>query len=164
MSSKTIYREIVAGEEVEVCNLVARSFNEFIAPGFSEVGIEEFYRYVNPRTLHKRWRAGFHVIVAENEGMIVGVVEVKKRRHISMLYVEKAYHRKGIASELLNRALEYIITNSPKTKEVTVNSSQYARAFYEKEGFRKTEGEKVIHGILHIPMALTLSEKKAANS
>ncbi len=159
-----IYRNIVAGEEVEVCNLVARSFNEFIAPEFSEAGIEEFYRYVNPRALHRRWRAGYHVIVAEDEGMIVGVVEVKKRRHISMLYVEKAYHRKGIASELLNRALDYILSAAPKTKEVTVNSSKYARAFYEREGFRKTEDEKVIHGILHTPMTLLLNGKKAVNS
>ena len=164
MGSEIVYRKIVAGEEVEVCNLVARSFNEFIAPGFSEEGIEEFYRYINPRALHKRWRGGYHVIVAEKEGKIVGVSEVKRRRHISMLYVEKAYHRKGIAGALLDRSLEYILENAPKTKEVTVNSSQYAAPFYESAGFRKTEGEKVIHGILHIPMALALHEKKAANS
>lgn len=164
MNAKIIYKNIVAGEEVEVCNLVARSFNEFIAPEFSDQGIDEFFKYVNPRALHKRWRTGYHVMVAEHEGSIVGVVEVKKRRHISMLFVEKEYHREGIASELLKKALDYIMTTAPKTKEVTVNSSKYARAFYESEGFRKTEEEKVIHGILHIPMALTLNEKKAANS
>lgn len=157
-------RPLKAGEEVEVCNLVARSFNEFIAPEFSDEGIDEFFKYANPRALHKRWRAGYHVIVAEEDGKIVGVVEVKKRRHISMLYVEKAHHRKGIASELLKRALDYIVTIAPKTKEVTVNSSKYASAFYEREGFRKTEDEKVLHGIVHIPMALALNEKKAANS
>jgi len=155
-------RPLKPGDEVEVCNLVARSFNEFIAPGFSEVGIEEFYRYVNPRALHKRWRTGYHVILAEYHELIIGVVEVKKRRHISMLYVEKTYHRNGIASELLEKALGYILSSAPKTKEVTVNSSQYAKPFYEREGFRKTDEEKVIHGIVHIPMALALEEKKAA--
>ena len=164
MSTKITYRPITPGEEVEICNLVARSFNEFIAPGFSKEGVDEFFRYVNPRALHKRWRGGYHVLVAENAGNIVGVVEVKKRRHISMLYVEKAYHNKGIATELLNAALDYILTAAPKTKEVTVNSSQYAAPFYEKAGFVKTEGEKVIHGILHVPMTLQLQEKKAANS
>ena len=162
MSLRIIYRKITAGDEVEVCNLVARSFNEFIAPGFSEVGIEEFYRYVNPRALHKRWRTGFHVILAEDKGMIIGVVEVKKRRHISMLYVEKSHHRNGIASKLLDKALDYILSGTPKTKEVTVNSSLYAQSFYEMSGFRKTDEEKVIHGIVHIPMALALEEKKAA--
>ena len=156
-------RPIKPGDEVQVCNLVARSFNEFIAPGFSEEGVEEFFRYVNPRALHKRTRAGYHVIVAEYGDEIAGVVEVKKRRHISMLYVEKSYHNKGIATELLNRALDYILTSSPKTREVTVNSSQYAAPFYEKAGFIKTEDEKVIHGILHVPMALKLDQKKAAN-
>jgi GNAT superfamily N-acetyltransferase len=164
MSSKIIYRKIIAGDEVAVCNLVARSFNEFIAPGFSEEGVEEFYRYVNPRALHRRWRTGYHVILAEYEGNIAGVVEVKKRRHISMLYVEKAYHRKGIASELLNQALDYILSRSPKTKEVTVNSSPYAVPFYERAGFRKTDEEKVIHGIVHVPMSLILSEEEAVNS
>lgn len=164
MSDITNIRVIRAGEEVEVCNLVARSFNEFIGPGFSEEGKEEFFRYVNPRALHRRWRKGYHVLVAEDEGIIVGVVEVKKRRHISMLYVDKAYHKKGIATELMNRALDYILLQAPKTKEVTVNSSPYASPFYERMGFRSTEGEKVIHGILHVPMTLRLDQKKAVNS
>ena len=164
MADPIIYKAIKPGEEVEVCNLVARSFNEFIAPGFSDDGVEEFFKYVNPRALHKRSREGYHVIVAEHDGKIVGVAEVKKRRHISMLYVDKAHHRKGIAKELLKRALEYIISSAPKTKEVTVNSSQYAVAFYESAGFRKTDEETVIHGILHTPMALSLTENKAANS
>lgn len=164
MSELISIRTIRAGEEVEVCNLVARSFNEFIAPGFSEEGVEEFFRYVNPRALHRRWRKGYHVLVAEDGGKIAGVVEVKRRRHISMLYVDKAYHKKGIATELLNRALEYILSKSPKTKEVTVNSSPYAAPFYERMGFQKTEEEKVIHGILHVPMTLSLDQKKAVNN
>ena len=163
MLSITNIRAIRAGEEVEVCNLVARSFNEFIAPGFSEQGVEEFFRYVNPRALHRRWRKGYHVLVAEDEGVIVGVVEVKKRRHISMLYVEKSYHHRGIASELINRAIEHILSKAPKTREVTVNSSPYAAPFYERMGFRSTEGEKVIHGILHVPMVLRLEQKKVVN-
>ena len=77
-----------------------------------------------------------------------------------MLYVDKQFHRKGIARELINRGLDHIRSNSPVAKQVTVNSSTYARAFYENMGFRKTEEEKTIHGILHVPMSLILSEKK----
>ena len=159
-----LYRPINPGDEVLVCNLVALSFNEFIAPGFTEEGVEEFFKYSNPRALRRRSRGGHHVILAEADGKIAGMVEVKELRHLSMLYVDKDFHRKGIASELVTHALDYIRSNTPVPNEVTVNSSIYARPFYESIGFRKTEEEKTIFGILHIPMSCTLSEEKAVNS
>lgn len=164
MSITIIYRQMKPGEEVGVCNLVVRSFNEFIAPGFTEQGLEEFFRYVNARALHKRSREGYLVILAEADGKIAGILEIKELRHLSMLYVDKQFHRKGIARELVYLGLDHIRSNSPAAKQVTVNSSTYARPFYEDMGFRKTEEEKTIHGILHVPMSLNLSGKKAAYS
>ena len=156
-------RPLNPGDEVEVCNLVARCFNEFIAPGFAEEGVEEFFRYVNPRALNRRSMSGHHVILAEADGRLAGMVEVKELRHLSMLYVDKGFHRKGIASELVTLALDHIKSNSPTPKEVTVHSSVYGRPFYESMGFRKTEEEKTILGILHVPMSLILSEEEAVN-
>lgn len=164
MNCSILYRPLNPGDEVKVCNLVARSFNEFIAPGLTEEGIEEFFRYANPRALSRRSRSGHHVILAEADGRLAGMVEVKELRHLSTLYVDKDFHGKGIASELLTLALDHIKSNSPTPKEVTIHSSIYARPFYESMGFRKTEEEKTIYGILHVPMSLILSEQEAVNS
>ena len=84
-----VYRAARPGEETAVSNLVARSFNEFIAPGFSEEGIDEFFKYANPRSLAKRSEGSHFVLVAEVDGEIAGMIEIRELKHISMLFVDK---------------------------------------------------------------------------
>jgi len=160
MPSSNNFRTLKPGEEIEVCNLVARSFNEFIAPGFSEEGVQEFFKYANPRALKKRSESGYFAMVAESGGEITGIIELKENNHISMLYVHKAFHRKGVAKELVRLALEEVSSNNENIEEITVNSSRYAVPFYERLGFIQYENEKSIYGVIHIPMALTLSKTK----
>lgn len=153
-----VYRAARTGEETVVSNLVARSFNEFIAPDFSEEGIEEFFKYANPRSLAKRSEGSHFVLVAEAEGEIAGMVEAREMKHISMLFVDKAHHRKGIGRELVRLAIERIMSEQPSSENVTVYSSRFAVPFYESLGFVKTSEEKIIYGVVHVPMALTLTE------
>lgn len=160
MSHSITYRPFTPGEGVEVCNLVARSFNEFIAPGFSEDGIEEFFRYANPRALVKRSEGSHCALIAEAEGTIAGVIEIRENRHISMLFVDKKFHRRGIARELLGLALDRIKSGGRVPKKLTVNSSAFALPFYESLGFLQTSEPRIIHGVLHIPMALSLTGGK----
>ena len=155
-----LYRAARPGEEAAVSNLVARSFNEFIAPDFSEEGIEEFFNYANPRSLAKRLEGSHFVLVAESEGEIIGMIEIREMKHISMLFVDKAHHGKGTGRELLRFALERIKSESLPPEEITVNSSRFAVPFYERLGFTKTSEEKTINGVVHVPMALTLHEGK----
>lgn len=161
MNIPLIVRPLNPGEEVEVVNLVARSFNEFIAPDFPEEGIEEFFGYSNPRALIKRSDGNHFVLVAETEGTIAGMIEIREMRHVSMLFVDKAFHRRGIGKELFRAAIDRIKSESRPPKTVTVHSSRFAVPFYESLGFVRTEEEKIIHGVIHIPMALALSAGKA---
>ena len=162
--SSVIYRPARTGEEAAVSNLVARSFNEFIAPDFLEEGIEGFFKYANPRSLAKRSEGAHFILVAEVEGEIAGMIEIREMKHISMLFVDKAYHRKSIGKELLKLALERIKSESSPPEEITVNSSRFAVPFYERLGFVKTCDEKIIYGVVHVPMALTLTEGKIIRS
>lgn len=155
MTTILTLRQLRKGEEIEVCNLVARSFNEFIAPEFSEEGIQEFFKYSNPRDFKKRAESGYYSMVAESQGKLFGVIELKGNNHISMLYVDKAFHKKGVAKELLRVALEKFSSNKG---DITVNSSRYAVPFYEKLGFIQFEEEKTIFGVIHIPMMVTYSK------
>jgi len=157
MTTLFTVRHIKVGEEFKVCNLVARSFNEFIAPGFSEEGVDEFFKYANPRALKKRVESGYLAMVAESGGELVGMIEMRGSNHISMLYVDKAFHRKGVAKDLVRLALEETPSNTESPKDITVNSSRYAVPFYESLGFIQFENEKSIFGVVHIPMALSLS-------
>ena len=160
MTTLFTIRPLREGEEIQVCNLVARSFNEFIAPGFSEEGVQEFFKYANPRALKKRMESDYFAMVAEFQGEITGIIELRENNHISMLYVHKAFHRKGVAKELVRLALEEVSSNNENIEEITVNSSRYAVPFYERLGFIQYESEKSIYGVIHIPMVLTLSKTK----
>ena len=40
-----IYRAIKPGEENEVCSLVTRVFKSFVAPRYSQEGVDEFLKY-----------------------------------------------------------------------------------------------------------------------
>ena len=158
MNILPILRTMNPGEEVEVSNLVARSFNEFIAPDFPDEGIEEFFRYSNPRALIKRSEGNHFVLVAEAEGTIAGMIEIREMKHVSMLFVDKAFQRRGIGKELLRAALDRIKAGSRPPRKVTVHSSRFALPFYESLGFVRIEEEKIIHGVIHILMALVLDE------
>ena len=151
-------RSLESGEEVKVSNLVARSFNEFVAPDFSEEGIEKFFNYANARALQKRLKGNHFVLVAESGGVIAGMIEIREMRHVSMLFVDKVFHRIGIGMELFNEALERIKSDHACPDKVTVFSSRFAMPFYESVGFVQTKEEKVIHGVIHIPMSLALQE------
>ncbi len=157
MTNSINLRPLKSDEKFKVCNLVARSFNEFIAPGFSEEGVDEFFKYANPRALKKRVESGYLAMVAESEGELVGMIEMRGSSHISMLYVDKAFHRKGVARDLVRLALEETSSNVESPKDITVNSSRYAVPFYESLGFIQFENETSIFGVVHIPMALSLS-------
>jgi len=154
MKTHIKYRKIRGGEEIEVCNLVARSFNEFIAPDFPEQGVEEFFLYSNPHSLKKRLEKDYFAMVAECDGRILGMIEIRGDNHISMLFVDKDFHHKGIASNLVKKALEEISGNSRVSNDITVNSSRYAVPFYESLGFIQYEDEKSIYGVIHTPMLL----------
>jgi len=160
MTNSINLRPMGSGEEVEVSNLVARSFNEFISPDFSDEGIDEFFSYSNPRALRKRSEGSHFVLVAESDGIIAGMIEIREMRHVSMLFVDKAFQRKSLGKELLNAALERIESDGQAPEKLTVHSSRFAVPFYESLGFVQTEEEKIIHGVIHIPMALLLREGK----
>lgn len=156
MKTHIKFRKIRDGEEIEVCNLVARSFNEFIAPDFPEQGVEEFFLYSNPLSLKRRLEKNYFSMVAECEGRILGMIEIKGENHISMLYVDKDFHHNGIASNLVKKALEEISENNRNPNDITVNSSRYAVPFYESLGFIQYEDEKSVYGVIHTPMLLSV--------
>lgn len=62
--------------------------------------------------------------------------------HISLLFVKKAYHRKGIAKELVNTIKD--LCKNQGTNSITVNSSPYAVDVYRRLGFKNTDSEKIL--------------------
>jgi predicted GNAT family N-acyltransferase len=143
-------------EETEVSKLVIRIFNEFIAPAYSQEGINEFIKYAQPDALLSRSQKRHFILLATVQGSIVGMIEICDYNHVAMLFVGGPFQGKGISRELLRQALEICQKNEPKLRKVTVDSSPNSIHIYKKLGFVPTNSEQVINGIRFTPMTLEL--------
>ena len=141
-----------------VSRLILNSFSEFIAEEYSDEGRAEFTRFVQPEALVDRSRSNHFVLVAIAGDRTVGVIELGEHDHVSLLFVDSRSQRRGIARELLMRALSIARPAKPGLDRVTVNSSRFGVPIYEKLGFRQTGPERSVNGIVFIPMAYRFSD------
>jgi predicted GNAT family N-acyltransferase len=152
-----IYRAMKAGEERDVCRLVARVFADFVAVLYSPQGVREFLAYAADfDQLRERLQANHFVLVAETQGRIVGAIEVRNCDHISLLFVEGELQRKGIGNGLWRRALVSCLANRPEVAKITVHSSPNATEAYQKLGFQAEGPEQTENGIRFVPMAFAV--------
>ena len=135
------YRLMRHGEETEVCDLVMRVFDEFIAPHFSREGVQRFSNYADPRLFLRRSQWNHFILVATAQKGIVGMIEVREVRHITMFFVEKEFQGAGVGKELLRRALAICLKRKPKLSKITANSSPNAVRIYERLGFQHEMNE-----------------------
>lgn len=151
-----IIRELKETEINKAHNLVESVFDRFIAPGFSNEGIDEFKDYITPERLADRLNAGNHFRVAEIAGELVGLIEVRNEQHVALLFVKADHQRKGVARLLLNEVVKICLQANPDLKRVTVNSSPNARHAYRRMGFAPASEEQEFNGIRFTPMSLDL--------
>lgn len=162
MQAKPIIRAMEPTEETEVCALIERVFKGSVAPLYSEQSVSEFLSYVRPGSIPLRLKQDHFVLVAAQGGRIVGVAEVRDRHHISLLFVDSEFQKRGIGRELVRHTLEMASESRTARPAVTVNSSPNAVHFYERFGFESCGPEQTIDGVSFIPMILRSRERKVA--
>lgn len=139
----------------EAMALVQEVFIEFVAPDYVREGVDTFLAYIATGTMEKRINAGeITMWCAKLNGIPAGVIAMRPPRAISLLFVDKKHHKKGIAKSLLARAPgEYPGEGGPATNSpVTVNASPYAAEIYKKLGFTEAGQESCSSGIRSRPM------------
>ncbi len=156
MSAELRYRAMRPGEAGAVSALILASFDEFIGPDHTADGIAEFRKFAAPEAIAARAADDHLVRVATADGVLAGMIEVREHNHVALLFVDKAYQGQGVARGLLRTALADARAADPDVERVTVNSSRYGVAAYEKLGFRQTGPERAVNGIVFIPMAMRL--------
>lgn len=96
------------------------------------------------------------LFVALNDKKVIGIIETYGNNRISLMFVDSAYHRQGIATDLMSRmACELKMSGYDK---IVLNSSPYGFAFYKHFGFTINETEKNINTPWKIPMSYILNE------
>ena len=91
---------------------------------------------------------------AFDDDFLVGVCAMRDLSHIELLYVDGAYHRQGIATNLLKHAFIDCKELDETLNRVTVNATPFSRGFFLKQGFTATAAERKVDGLTYIPMAL----------
>ena len=95
-----VFRALHADEAPRVSAFVRAVYAAAVAPGESAEGQASYARYSDAEAM--RARADRHrVLVAEVGGRLVGVLEVRDGTHVSMLFVDGAWQRRGVARALL---------------------------------------------------------------
>ncbi len=157
MNQPLVFRPIEPADADAVSRLILAAFDEFIANEYTEEGRREFAQFVEPAAITDRASAGHLFLLAEQDGRLAGVIELRNHDHVSLLFVDGAFQHQGVARELLARALAVARPARPDLERVTVNSSRFGVPAYERLGFRQTGPERTVNGIVFIPMAHELS-------
>lgn len=142
------YRWAGVHEWVPAMDMIWRTFQKFEGDVYTEEGIQNFYDFITDGQLYRAFLNGsYRMMVALDKGRIIGVASVRNRNHLSLLFVEEVYHRRGVGRGLLERLSVYLKTQMNESI-LTVKASPYAVEFYKKVGFQITAPEECISGML----------------
>ncbi len=135
------------------------SFLQSVAGTLSEEGVSTFSKIAASNAFLERMKGDNLMLVAEIDGKVEGVIELKEGRHVAMLFISPERQKKGIGKELLSSALNYA-----KVETITVSASLSSVPAYEKYGFEcKGEADESA-GLAYQPMEIKLNKAMHATS
>lgn len=156
MNDEIIIRPLFTSEWEEAMRLAWDTFVLYEAPEYSREGINNFKNFVNDPILKTLFIDGkYRTLAAFDRDFMVGILGVRNETHISLLFVDSDYHRRGIGRRLLKEMFKLVKAEYSKN-EMTVNSSPYGVGFYHKIGFVDTDTEQLTDGIRYTPMKIRI--------
>lgn len=136
--------------------LAWKTFLRFEADCYTAEGVRNFEDFITDTTLHNMFIMGvYQMFVALDDKKIVGMITLRNASHISLLFVDEEYHRRGIGSALIAYLQKYLLSEMGVEK-VTVNAAPYGVDFYHKLGFKDIRPEEAKDGIKYTPMEFVL--------
>lgn len=146
------YRRVTPEDVRPALDLALKVFMEFEAPDYEPEAVMNFkHDVVENEGYIKAVNEGKRLMfIALNGSEIVGVVGERDKGHISILFVDGSYHRRGIATELMNHIVCELKLR--KFDRITLNSSPYGLPFYKSFGFVSIDAEQKLNGFIFTPM------------
>lgn len=146
-------------EEVDnALALALEVFMQFEAPDYRPEGVDTFKRdIIQNDGFIADCKQGVCPIYAAFDGdKIIGIIGMRTKTHINLVFVKKEYHRQGVASAIFRFLLHDLLGENPELGEITLNSSPYGKPFYLHLGFVPLSEEKELNGIKFTPMKYIL--------
>lgn len=148
-------------KETDKClELVNKTFDKFEAPLYGEQGTACFKRFTDYENIYKLVKEKRMKIYKATLGkQLVGVMAVMNLSHVSLLFVDENFHRRGIATALLDVCVRECKRRAEYQKFLTLNAAPAAYKFYKSYGFEAKSSEQVNEGIIFTPMEYALDKK-----
>jgi len=147
-------RQVKPNEVSDALTLALEVFMQFEAPDYKPQGVETFRKDIieNAEFIDKCIKGICPIYAAFDDGKMVGIIGMRNKSHINLVFTKSEYHRKGIATSIFEFLLSEVKKNSTQVKEITLNSSPYGNNFYLHLGFVPLSEEQEIDGIRFTPM------------
>lgn len=141
--------------------LAWRTFLEFEGDVYPPEGIRSFEDFITDSELKRRFMMGkYQMLVACSCGKVIGMISLRNETHISLLFVDRCYHRRGIGTALILALSDYVKDEIGRTA-ITVNASPYGVEFYHRLGFQDMGPEMQRDGIIYTPMILEMGREES---
>lgn len=144
-------RLITDADVPAVSAMMRRLSGEFIVHESSPESAAAFARENDVDGIRAFVAAGTVYRVAETDGAIAGFIAMRDNKHVFHMFVDKPYHRQGVARALWDVARETAMA-AGNPGIFTVNSSNHALPVYEAFGFVRTDTTQCKNGIYFNPM------------
>jgi ribosomal protein S18 acetylase RimI-like enzyme len=147
-------RSLIPDDIPAAAALLRRAAEEFILHESTPADGAIFLAEQGEEGMRSFLAKGFVYHVADVDGELAGFIAIRERSHVYSLYVDKRFHRRGIARALWDVARAAAI-GPGHPGFFTVNASNHALPFYAALGFVPTAPTQT--GIVRYnPMRLSL--------
>jgi len=146
-------RRATIDDAERISALLSALAEAYIVGDFSQEGREQLLANFSLAEMKQRVASDeyrFHV--AEDGARLAGVVAVLGNTHLYYLFVAAAYHRRGLARMLWDRARDEACRAGNVSARFTVKASTYAVPAYERLGFRRSGPVTDVKGVRSQPM------------
>ena len=154
-----LIRPLIASDLPACARLLRASASEFIVHESNPEGACTFLRENDEEGIRGYLAAGhvYHVAVVahgDEAGDIAGFIAIRDNSHVFHLFIDKRWHRQGLARRLWEAARDAALQRGAGGV-FTVNSSNYAVPVYEALGFERTAPTQCVKGLYFNPMRFT---------
>ncbi len=149
-------RDASQADAEAVSQLVHTSFSMLVAASWSPSASATFLTESAPARLAAAIGSAAVALVAISKDRPVGFLLMPSPRLLALLFVHPDYLRKGIGSELWERARSTIESDHPDVQTVELNATPYSAGFYRSLGFAPISREFEFRGCRATRMACWL--------
>jgi len=146
-------REATLKDIPAISELIRPLVEKYIAYEFSPEAARNLLLSMEPEAIREYFKSGYKYHVAEENGVLAGVVAVRDNVHLYHLFVADAFRSQGIARRLWQAAHD-ACRDAGNAGEYTVNSSRFAVEMYRKFGFVEAGPPITRDGVTAVPMKL----------